>query len=68
MEKGGFPIKYKSDSKTTDIASTPRESKEFNGRKYLLEESIVGEFSLIKAWRADAKGNIQFNKAARNFN
>lgn len=58
LEHGGFAIKYKPDGKTVDIASPPREVKEFNGRKYLLENSITGDFSLIRAWRADENGNI----------
>lgn len=53
LEHGGFAIKYKEDGKTVDIESPPREVKEFNGRKYLLENSITGDYSLIRAWRAD---------------
>tara|TARA_B110000285_G_C15006085_1_gene553924 strand:- start:283 stop:516 length:234 start_codon:yes stop_codon:yes gene_type:complete len=34
----------------------------------MLEESITGDYSLIKAWRADEYGNLQFKKSARNFN
>lgn len=68
LEKGGFPIKYKEDGKTVDISSPPREVKEFNGKKFLLEESITGDFAFVKAWRADEKGNLQFRKSARNFN
>ena len=33
-----------------------------------MEESITGDYSLIKGWRADEKGNIQFRKSARHFN
>lgn len=58
LEKGGFPIKYKEDGKTVDISSPPREVKEFNGKKFLLEESITGDFALVRAWRADEKGNL----------
>jgi 3-oxoacid CoA-transferase len=50
------------------IESEPRESKMFNGKEHILEESITGDFSLIRAWRADEKGNLQFRKSARNFN
>jgi len=45
-----------------------KEVREFNGRKYVLEESIFGDYALIKAWKADTKGNLVFNKTARNFN
>lgn len=68
LEKGGFPIKYAADGKTVEIESPPREIKSFNGRDYMLEESITGDYALIKAWRADENGNIQFRKSARNFN
>jgi len=58
LEHGGFPIKYESDGKTVAIESEPREIKNFDGRDYLLEDSITGDFALIKAWRADEKGNL----------
>jgi 3-oxoacid CoA-transferase len=35
---------------------------------YILEESITGDFALIKAWKADKSGNLLFRKSARNFN
>lgn len=68
VEKGGFPIKYESDGKTVAIASEPKETKEFNGRRYLLEETITGDFALVRAWRADEAGNLQFRHASNNFN
>jgi acyl CoA:acetate/3-ketoacid CoA transferase alpha subunit len=42
------------------IASKPREVREFNGRKFIMEEAITGDFSLIKGWKADTRGNIVF--------
>ena len=68
LQNGGFPIKYKSDGKTVEISQDPKEVKTFNGKEYLLEESITGDFALIRAWRVDEKGNVQFRKSARNFN
>lgn len=67
VEEGGFPIKFGKDGKVL-IASERKERKTFNGKEYILEPSITGEFSFIKAWRADEKGNIQFRKSARNYN
>jgi 3-oxoacid CoA-transferase len=64
LEHGGFPIKYESDGKTVAISSEPKETKDFNGKKHLLEDSLVGDFSLIRAWRADELGNLQFRKSA----
>ena len=68
LRHGGFPIKYESDGKTVSIESAPREVKSFDGKEYLLEPSIKGDFALVKAWRADERGNLQFRKSARNFN
>jgi 3-oxoacid CoA-transferase subunit A len=45
-----------------------KEVREFDGRQYILEESIVGDFSIGKAWKADRYGNLVFRKTARNFN
>jgi acyl CoA:acetate/3-ketoacid CoA transferase alpha subunit len=68
IENGGFPIKIGRDGKSTAIASERKERKTFNGRDYILEESILGDFALVKGWRADEMGNVQFRKTARNFN
>ena len=40
----------------------------FNGKKYILEKSIYGDFALVKAKKADKLGNLQFEKSERNFN
>ncbi|GAA4096799.1 CoA transferase subunit A [Zhongshania borealis] len=45
-----------------------KEVRVFNGRHYILEEAIQGDFSIAKAWKADRYGNLVFRKAARNFN
>ena len=45
-----------------------KETKVFDGKKYLLESGIVGDFALVKAWKADTLGNLVFRKTARNFN
>lgn len=58
LQSGGFPIKYLSDGKTVAISSEPKESKVFDGKEYILEESITGEYALIRAWRADESGNL----------
>src|SRR5690606_24863561 len=41
-----------------------RETRYFNGKEYLLEEALVADFSLIRAYRADNMGNLQYNKTA----
>lgn len=48
--------------------SKEREFRVFNNRKYALEESIFADFALIKAYKADKKGNLIFRETARNFN
>ena len=67
IQEGGFPIKYRAD-KTVEIESKPRESRSFNGRNYVMEEAITGDFSLVKAWKGDTDGNLVFRATARNFN
>src|SRR5690625_6213471 len=45
-----------------------KESREFDGREYILERAIVPDVSLVKAYMADKSGNLVFLKTARNFN
>jgi 3-oxoacid CoA-transferase subunit A len=45
-----------------------KETREFNGRPYVLEEALTADFSLIKAWKADTMGNLVYRKTTRNFN
>ncbi|XP_077006273.1 succinyl-CoA:3-ketoacid coenzyme A transferase 1, mitochondrial-like [Tamandua tetradactyla] len=67
VHEGGAPIKYYEDGHLA-IISKPREVREFNGRHFLLEEAITGDFALVKGWKADSAGNVIFRKSARNFN
>ena len=45
-----------------------KEEREYEGKHYILEESIKGDFAIVKAWKADKYGNLVFRKTARNFN
>jgi 3-oxoacid CoA-transferase subunit A len=45
-----------------------RETRTFEGREYLMERALSGDFGLVKAWRGDTHGNLIFRKTARNFN
>jgi len=45
-----------------------KESREFDGKHYVMERGILGDFSLVAAWKADRMGNLVFRKTARNFN
>ena len=69
VHKGHFPVKYKSDgSGIIEKYSEPKEIREFGDRKFVLEESINGDFACIKAWKADIAGNVVFRATARNSN
>lgn len=50
------------------LVAEGKEHKDFDGKTYILEEAIKGDFGLIKAQKADKFGNLIFNKTARNFN
>ena len=63
----GIPGFYTATGIGTPIAEG-KETKEFNGKTYLLEEGIVGDFAFVKAWKADPYGNLVYRKTSRNFN
>lgn len=67
VQEGGFPTKLNKDG-TVAISSKPKEIRIFNDRPHLLETSIKGGMSLIKAFKADTMGNLIFHLTARNFN
>ena len=50
------------------VVAEGKETREFNGRTYLMETGLVADFALVKAWRGDWAGNLVYRKAARNFN
>ena len=50
------------------IVAEGKELREFDGETYVMERSLVPDVSLVKAWRADKAGNLQFRLTARNFN
>lgn len=63
----GIPGFYTATGIGTPIADG-KEIKEFDGKSYLLERGIVGDFALVKAWKADTLGNLVYRKTSRNFN
>ncbi|MBH0039660.1 MULTISPECIES: CoA transferase subunit A [unclassified Pseudoalteromonas] len=63
----GIPAFYTATGYGTPVAEG-KDVKEFNGRPYILEESITGEFAIVKAWKADRYGNLVFRHTAMNFN
>ena len=50
------------------LAAEGKEVREFNGRPYILEHALRGDFALVKAWKGDRWGNLIYRKTARNFN
>ncbi|HTI31710.1 MAG TPA: CoA transferase subunit A [Sphingomonas sp.] len=50
------------------LVAEGKEVKNFDGEDYILERGIRADLSIIKGWRADESGNLQFRKTARNFN
>jgi 3-oxoacid CoA-transferase subunit A len=63
----GIPGFYTKTGVGTVIAEG-KEVKTFGGQEYILEEGIVADLSIVKAWKADDAGNLVFRKTARNFN
>ncbi len=50
------------------LVAEGKETREFNGRNYVLEEALTGDLALVKAWKGDKFGNLIYRKTARNFN
>lgn len=63
----GIPGFFTATGVGTQVAEG-KEHRVFNGRTYLLEEAITGDFAFVKAWKADSTGNLVYRKTARNFN
>ncbi|EON91781.1 succinyl-CoA transferase subunit alpha [Marinobacter lipolyticus SM19] len=63
----GIPAFYTATGYGTPIAEG-KEVREFDGRPYILEEAIRGDFAIIKGWKADRYGNVMYRHTAQNFN
>lgn len=50
------------------VVAENKETREFDGRLYLMEHALKADFALIKAWKGDQWGNLVYRKTARNFN
>lgn len=64
---GGLPRRYAPDG-SVRIASPAKETRDFGGRSYVLEDGIVTDFALVRAARGDRHGNLVYAASARNFN
>ena len=63
----GIPAFFTATGVGTMVAQG-KEVREFRGKRYVLEESLRADVSLVKAWKADRQGNLVYRKTARNFN
>lgn len=67
LADGDIPTRYNPDG-TIAETSAPKETREFNGELYVMEEALTPDFAFVHAARADRFGNLAFNKTAQNFN
>ena len=65
--QAGIPAFYTPAGYGTEVADG-KESREFNGKMYLMEEAYKADFAIVKAWKGDEAGNLIFKGTARNFN
>ena len=63
----GIPAFYTATGYGTPVAEG-KEIRQFGDRHYVLEEAILGDFAIVKGWKADTYGNVIYRKTARNFN
>jgi 3-oxoacid CoA-transferase subunit A len=71
VAEGGLPWRY-DDAGNVTVASPPKETRDFlvdgEPREFVLEEGIVADFGLVRAWKGDRHGNLVYRYSARNFN
>jgi len=63
----GIPAFFTPAGVGTEVAEG-KETREFNGKVYLMETALTADFALVKAWKGDTAGNLIFKGTARNFN
>ncbi|WP_372737861.1 CoA transferase subunit A [Neptunomonas sp.] len=63
----GIPAFFTATGYGTPVAEG-KEVREFNGRNYIMEESVTGDFAIVKGWKADRYGNVIYRHTAQNFN
>ena len=65
--QSGFPAIFTTAGFGTEVA-VGKETREFDGKTYVLERAFKADFSFVKAWKGDTAGNLIFKGTARNFN
>jgi 3-oxoacid CoA-transferase subunit A len=63
----GMPVIYTPAGVGTEVA-IGKETREFNGKEYLMEYAFDADFAIVKAWKGDTAGNLIYKSTARNFN
>jgi 3-oxoacid CoA-transferase subunit A len=63
----GIPAFYTATGAGTTIAEG-KETKEFDGKAYVMERALIGDLAVVHAWKSDHEGNLVYRKTARNFN
>jgi 3-oxoacid CoA-transferase A subunit len=63
----GIPAFYTPTGYGTLVAEG-KETREFDGRMYVMERALIADFAFVKAWKGDRWGNLMYRKTARNFN
>ena len=63
----GIPAFYTPTGVGTVVAEN-KETREFDGRHYVMEHGLKADFAFVKAWKGDTWGNLIYRKTARNFN
>jgi 3-oxoacid CoA-transferase subunit A len=71
VAEGGLPWRYDTEGNVI-VASPAKETRDFGDgadrREYVLEEAIIADFGLVRAWKGDRHGNLVYRDSARNFN
>ncbi|QZY30706.1 CoA transferase subunit A [Nocardioides coralli] len=67
VAEGGLPWKYDTEGNVV-VSSPAKETRMFGDREYVLEEAIVADFGLVRAWKGDRHGNLVYRESAQNFN
>lgn len=65
--QAGIPAFFTPAGYGTEVAEG-KETREYNGKMYVMEEAYKADFAIVKAWRGDEAGNLIFRGTARNFN
>jgi 3-oxoacid CoA-transferase subunit A len=67
ISEGGLPLQHAPDGSVAK-PSPKKETREFDGKVYVLERAVRGDFALVKAWKGDRFGNLVYRHTAMNFN